>query len=69
MLHHPSTSRSFANRQKFFCGEQKVKRRLSSLFLRIDKQILAVAAAAAAVVGGDNKDAEDCVADNSDFNI
>ena len=65
MLHHPSTSRSFANRQKFFCGEQRVKRRLSSLFLRIDKQILAVAAA----VVGDDKDAEDYVADNGDCNI
>ena len=59
MLHHPSTSRSFANRQRFLGGEEKIKRGLSSF--SGDQQTNAFAAAAAAVVTGDNKGGDNYV--------
>ena len=61
MLHHPSTSRSFANRQRFLGGEEKIKRGLSSF--SGDQQTNAFAAAA---VTGDNKGGDDYVADDGD---
>ena len=65
MLHHPSTSRSFANRQRFLGGEEKIKRGLSSF--SGDQQTNAFAAAdAAAAVTGDNKGGDDYVADDGD---
>ena len=64
MLHHPSTSRSFANRQRFLGGEEKIKRGLSSF--SGDQQTNAFAAAAVTAATGDDKSGDDYVADDGD---